>query len=422
MEKNKKRSNILILNSKFISITLGISLRIVAVKYLSEFFELSPELVTPLNSFKRFKEGVFLYDSGIVEAYDGDMFHLMPIFIYLLKPFLHSNLALRILWTLFDILTAEFIQNFVISYIKLKGCNDYEKINQLINFSFVGYLLNPMTIGCWALLSFSSITNVCVSAFMFFIIKNNYLFAIIFLVFAAQVNFYYLILLVVIFVKFKKNTIAVLFTLFLTFIFFTIVNSLFIKSYLKLFMNTIGFSLIITDLTPNVGIFWYFFIEVFEHYRLLFLFAFQFNTLIYIVPLTITLRRNYELLALLFLIFVAIFSSYPSYAETALYLPLLFAFFDLHKFIRYGLFFGGTIATTFFLIPIMWRMWVVTGTGNVNFFFAIVWVFNLAQIFIFADMVSAYLKSKFVNKLEDYEKNIKSIKLIDCCPITDYII
>lgn len=109
-------------------------------------------------------------------------------------------------------------------------------------------------------------------------------------------------------------------------------------------------------------------------------------------------RKNQELLALSFLIFVAIFSSYPSYAETALYLPLLFAFIDLHKckislkiiknfnivlVVRYGLIFGGTIVTTLCLIPIMWRMWVVTGTGNVNFFFAIVWVFNLAQVIFF---------------------------------------
>lgn len=62
---------------RFICITLGLFLRLVALQYLNDFFELSPEFVTPLNSFKNFKEGVFLYDFGIANVYDSNIFHLV---------------------------------------------------------------------------------------------------------------------------------------------------------------------------------------------------------------------------------------------------------------------------------------------------------------------------------------------------------
>ena len=35
------------------------------------------------------------------------------------------------------------------------------------------------------------------------------------------------------------------------------------------------FTLTVPDLTPNVGLFWYFFIEIFDHFKSFFLFIFQ---------------------------------------------------------------------------------------------------------------------------------------------------
>jgi len=67
--------------------------------------------------------------------------------------------------------------------------------------------------------------------------------------------------------------------------------------------STYGFLLTVSDLAPNVGIFWYFFTEVFDHFRTFFVFVFQIHAFIYVAPLTIRLRRHplflaYGLLAL----------------------------------------------------------------------------------------------------------------------------
>lgn len=50
------------------------------------------------------------------------------------------------------------------------------------------------------------------------------------------------------------------------------------------------FSLSVPDLTPNIGLFWYFFAEMFEHFRLFFLCVFQINVFFYTIPLCIKLK------------------------------------------------------------------------------------------------------------------------------------
>ena len=51
-------------------------------------------------------------------------------------------------------------------------------------------------------------------------------------------------------------------------------------------------SLQVSDLTPNMGLFWYFFTEMFEHFRNFFLWVFQLNAFFYCIPLTIKLRYD----------------------------------------------------------------------------------------------------------------------------------
>ncbi len=46
----------------------------------------------------------------------------------------------------------------------------------------------------------------------------------------------------------------------------------------------------VPDQTPNLGLFWYFFTETFEHFRIFFLCVFQMNAFIYVIPLTIRFR------------------------------------------------------------------------------------------------------------------------------------
>ena len=49
-------------------------------------------------------------------------------------------------------------------------------------------------------------------------------------------------------------------------------------------------SLTAPDHTPGLGLFWYLFAEMFDHFRDFFLWVFQFNIVIYAVPLALRFR------------------------------------------------------------------------------------------------------------------------------------
>lgn len=77
------------------------------------------------------------------------------------------------------------------------------------------------------------------------------------------------------------------------------------------------------DLQPNIGLFWYFFAEMFEHFRTLFLYTFQMNaTVLYLMPLTIKLHRQPLLLTTILTSLIAVFRSYPCVGDVAFYMAL----------------------------------------------------------------------------------------------------
>lgn len=78
------------------------------------------------------------------------------------------------------------------------------------------------------------------------------------------------------------------------------------------------------DLQPNIGLFWYFFAEMFEHFRVLFLFTFQMNaTILYLIPLTIKFQKQPMLFATILAALITVFRSYPCVGDLAFYLSLI---------------------------------------------------------------------------------------------------
>lgn len=57
-------------------------------------------------------------------------------------------------------------------------------------------------------------------------------------------------------------------------------------------LNVLFHRINVGDLTPNVGLFWYFFTEMFDHFRTFFLWTFQVNSFIFAIPLGISLRYS----------------------------------------------------------------------------------------------------------------------------------
>ncbi|KRY21755.1 Phosphatidylinositol glycan anchor biosynthesis class U protein [Trichinella patagoniensis] len=146
------------------------------------------------------------------------------------------------------------------------------------------------------------------------------------------------------------------------------------------FLNsTIGAVLTLSDLTPNFGLYWYYFVEMFDHFRLFFLFVFHLCPFIYTIPLAINLRKDAFFLIYIQLLITTLFKSYPSIADFAVAYSLVPCFAHLFRYMQYRYLILFTWFTCMVLSPVMWYLWIDQGSANANFFFAVTLVYLVAQ-------------------------------------------
>lgn len=98
---------------------------------------------------------------------------------------------------------------------------------------------------------------------------------------------------------------------------------LIIGNFSQIISATYGFQLLVPDLTPNVGLWWYFFIEIFDSFREFFLGVFWLHLTAYVGGLTVRLRRQPLFVCTALLGVFAIFKPYPSISDASLFLALL---------------------------------------------------------------------------------------------------
>jgi GPI-anchor transamidase subunit U len=87
--------------------------------------------------------------------------------------------------------------------------------------------------------------------------------------------------------------------------------------------STYGTPLLLPDLTPNVGLWWYFFTEMFDSFRNFFLGVFWLHMASYVGGLTIRLRTRPLFVSAILLGIFAVFQPYPSITDSALFLGML---------------------------------------------------------------------------------------------------
>ena len=88
-------------------------------------------------------------------------------------------------------------------------------------------------------------------------------------------------------------------------------------------------SLTYPDLTPNIGLGWYFFIEMFDHFRAFFVCVFQLHVFAYVAPLTIAFAHEPLFATVLLVGVIAIFKSYPQLGDFTLWHALLACYSEL---------------------------------------------------------------------------------------------
>ena len=174
--------------------------------------------------------------------------------------------------------------------------------------------------------------------------------------------------------------------------------------------STYGVQLTLSDLTPNVGLWWYFFIEMFDSFRSFFVAVFWLHLSSYVGGLSIRIRRQPLVVLTLLTGIFAIFKPYPSIGDTALFLGLVPLFRHVFPLMRYTFVVAATIMYATFLGPAFYHLWIYAGSGNANFFYAITLVWSLGQSLLVSDLTFAVLRDEWeVERPEMIGKEIRQI-------------
>jgi phosphatidylinositol glycan class U len=194
-----------------------------------------------------------------------------------------------------------------------------------------------------------------------------------------------------------------------------VLSTLFGMSYIitgswEFLPSTYGVQLTLSDLTPNVGLWWYFFVEMFDSFRSFFLAVFWLHLSSYVGGLSVRIRTQpLVVLTLLFGIF-AVFKPYPSIADMSLFLAMVPLYRHVFPLMRYTFVEAAVVMYATFLGPAFYHLWIYAGSGNANFFYAITLVWGLGLSLMVCDLMFAILRDEWeVERPEMVGKEIRQI-------------
>jgi len=159
------------------------------------------------------------------------------------------------------------------------------------------YLLHPYLVASCAAQTTTVFANFLLAAFLWTALLQNAILACFFLALATYQSFYPVMLVVPLILMTSQDNIPRTAAKILA-IFATILATIYYASYLVMggswtfLESTVGFILSVPELTPNMGLFWYFFTEMFEHFRVFFVCTFQINCFVYVYPLAARFKNQ----------------------------------------------------------------------------------------------------------------------------------
>lgn len=380
------------------------------------------EVSTPMNSWRRVTEGLYLHRMQL-SPYDGDIFHEPPlslmVYDYVTKAI--DEQWIPLLFIACDLVTALLLavgaKKSVIYMVEQEA--QVKKAKSAMNITLTMksadavpklvlgvYLLSPYSLLNCIGMATTLFSNLLVALFFASFVHGWWLIASVVLAVETYKSFYPVMLLLPALLYMHEvkrssshqRTSLVISAAVVTFL--VTLSGLLYGSYLvtsswQFLRSTYGCICAVPDLTPNIGVFWYFFTEVFEHFRVFFLWIFQLNAFVYMVPLGIRLRKEPLLLFFLVVALTAVFKSYPSIGDVALYTSLLPIWRHVFPYMKQYFLVGCIFVSCSALAPLLWHLWIFSSSANANFYFGITLAFNTGQIFLITDLLFAHVKRKF---------------------------
>ncbi|ULU11171.1 hypothetical protein L5515_001065 [Caenorhabditis briggsae] len=372
-----------------LSVSAAIAVRAASFAY-SDYFEERVEFTSTVYSFERVKDGIAMLDDGL-DPFETKNMHFLPLTLYVVRYLLKTSpVLLAPLWILLDISTAWIAAQSAQKVWKSVHGRDDRNIGKLV-FSLYAY--NPIAIISTGILSLTVVQNFVFAAIFFFLVSDRP--AVCALLIGAWSSFTIFPFILISCLAFRANgslfkfLSLVALSIFSATTFFAL-NFLLNGNSLNFVEPTYTSILKFTSIQPNVGLYWYFFVQIFEHFRSFYTNSFVILYFFMPIPITIMIRRDPVLHFTIIGLLVSIFFPYPTLNQVSFVLAILPLLEEYKKHFRYTLLIGGAIITTIALMPVMWHMWMVSSSGNANFFFGATIVYNVALINLVMDMIFVY--------------------------------
>lgn len=368
--------------SRFLAVLILMRLLLVVVlpglwKRLDSFVELS----TPITAFSRLKEGIYMFNYLKISPYNGGPCHHSPLLLSLFS--LIPDCLNGIVFHGFDIYAALELAEFS------RKLGPDIAADPMLVAAF--YLFNPFSLLSSLAQSTNQISNALICCSLGAASRRQGVLSVALLGLSGVLSFYpaYLIFslikLIQLFEPTKISQWKFLGVFVLSVVVFTSLAYFPFQSW-EFLEKQFGTHLLFKDLTrPNIGLWWYFFIEQFDFFRPFFLGAFQLFLVSFPIPLNLRFPKQPLFTIGCLVGILAVFKPYPEASDLGLYLTLIVINKPLFNLLEYkiveilGLLYVAVLARTFYFL------WIYVGSGNANFYFAITLVYATLMIILFAD-------------------------------------
>ncbi|KAL5104335.1 Phosphatidylinositol glycan anchor biosynthesi clas U protein [Taenia crassiceps] len=166
--------------------------------------------------------------------------------------------------------------------------------------------------------------------------------------------------------------------------------------------------------TPNLGLFWYMYVEMFAHFNVFFVWTMQ---LIIIALCFGLLFRFYEdplFLALLLIMTTGVLRPYNSVSDLGCSLALLMHWRHLFTYFKNTFILAVLTAVALILAPLFHLTWLHTGTSNANFYFSASLIIGIVRVQLLTQTISAYLRYQFHRKFGPQPCLSTGTKIVPC--------
>ena len=375
------------------------------------------EFSTPFTSFKSLSEGVFLYDNGF-PLYNGGVVHHSPLLIafmsvimkFRLDGLLYAVIDCIICWQLMEI-----VKSNNATILQLLQKKDHILIGII-------YALNPLLVLSNISGSTVIFTHFAISSALYFSSKGRYTTTTFFMALASSLSIYS-ILLVIPFLALnvrssEKAAGSKQFKMLLRdnlqsyLLFFSLLLLWSYKvSYQSFdFLSACYFQyMTFAKSFPNIGLWWYFFIEMFSSFIPFFKGVFNLLLVCFILPFTIRFNRLPIVAFVLSLGWIVLINPYPTLGAYGFLISLVPLFDKIYGYMKYPVISFLLLMHAVILSPLFYHLWIDLGSGNSNFFFALTFVYALGLSSILSDLIWGSLRLEYDGRKQDFNKRVTQI-------------